>query len=47
MNYLEDLKIDGFPTIRLYTNNGTYINYEHHASVENFKTFLKENGVQW
>ena len=47
MQYLDELKIEGFPTIRLYNSNGSMVQFDHHAALKNYQQFLRENGVQW
>ena len=47
MKYIDDLKIDGVPAIKLYGNNGTVAEFKHSPTLNNFKTFMQENGIKW
>ena len=42
----KDLRIAGYPTIRLYFDSGEYIQYHGDREKESIKAFLLANGVK-
>ena len=46
MQFVDDLKVEGFPSLKFYRADGTVNPFHHKPIFENFVEFLKENGVQ-
>ena len=47
MKYVDELKMDGVPTIKLYQNNGKSTEFNKNPNYQNFVQFLKDNGYKW
>ena len=41
-NEVENIRIQGFPTLRLFLNNGQVIDYEGERTLEGYQRFLLE-----
>ena len=46
--YADELQIDGFPTVRLYSAPGQFKEFDgEHRNYDGFVQFLKKEGVKW
>ena len=45
MDFVDDLKIEGFPSLKLYKTDGTMTEYHKKPVFDNFVKFLKDNGI--